>query len=194
MKFLKKSQINFRNVKDDSIAIQVDGEVTMDTTNVLLVPKGRGPFLADGSTVDPLGDSQRPLSPTNGHVRYNTSTNEFELYQNSAWRKVSYKEPTLITQQGPWNGDDIELYFGPLNSGNPDYPYPETTNPQNILVFVENVFQISTTNYTLVDNPVGVPSASFYSGAGSYPAGRYVKFDSAVPFGKPVTVIHGFDR
>jgi hypothetical protein len=127
-------------------------------------------------------------------VRYNIDTDEFEFRQNNQWRNVSYKEPTTIVQQGPWNGDDIELYFGPLDSGNTAYPYPELSNPQNMLVFVENVFQISTTNYVLEDNPAGAPTAAFYSGASTYPAGRYVKFDSAVPYGKPVTVIHGFDR
>ena len=30
MRFLKKSQINLRNVADNSIAIQIDGEVTME--------------------------------------------------------------------------------------------------------------------------------------------------------------------
>lgn len=139
MKFLRKSQINFRNPKDNSVAIQIDGEVTLDSTNVLLVPKGV--------------TSERPLSPVNGHVRYNTTVNEFEFYQNGAWRKVSYKEPTLITPQNLGNGDSEETYFGPLNSGNTDYPYPELSNPQNIIVLVENVFQLSTTNYTLVDNP-----------------------------------------
>lgn len=189
MKFLKKNQINFRNVSDNNLAVQVDGEVSMDTNNALLIPKG--------------SQAQRPMTSVtgdiNGMIRYNTDWNttgigEFEFRQENQWRKVRFKEPGLITQQGPWMGDDIETYFGPLNSGDPDYPYPELTNPQNIMVYVENVFQISTTNYTLVDNPPGAPSAAFYNGDPTYPAGRYVKFDTPVPYGKPVTVIHGFDR
>jgi hypothetical protein len=192
MKFLKKTQLNFRNVSDNSVAVIIDApnndgvlrdpRVVMEVTNSLLVPKGT--------------EAQRPDSTVweNGMVRYNTESDEFEFRQGGQWRKVSYKEPTLITQQGPLNGDDVELYFGPLDSGNADYSTPELANPQNILVFVENVFQLAVTNYTLVDNPPGTPSAAFYLGAATYPAGRYVKFDSAVPFGKPVTVIHGFDR
>lgn len=159
MKFLRKSQLNFRNVKDNSVAIQIDGEVTLDSTNVLLVPKG--------------ATNERPLSPTNGHVRYNTTVNEFEFYQNGAWRKVSYKEPTSITQQNLGNGDSEETYFGPLNSGNTDYPYPELSMPQNIIVLVENVFQLATTNYTLEDNPYTKTS-------------QYIAFDSATKsFGLP---------
>lgn len=159
MKFLRKSQLNFRSVKDNSVAVQIDGEVTLDSTNVLLVPKG---------TVN-----ERPLSPTNGHVRYNTTVNEFEFYQNGAWRKVSYKEPTSVTQQNLGTGDSEETYFGPLNSGNTDYPYPELSSPQNIIVLVENVFQLATTNYTLADNPYTKTS-------------QYIAFDAATKsFGLP---------
>lgn len=168
MRFLKRNQLNYRNVKDNRVAVEIDGEVKLQTTNVVLIPKGT--------------TSDRPASPIHGHMRYNTDLNEFEFYQNSAWRKVAYKEPTAIVQQNLGNGDDVEIYFGPLVSGNVNYPYPELTSPQNILVFVENVFQISGTNYTLEDNPLGkLP-------------GRYIKFDSAVPTGKGVVVLHGFDR
>ena len=139
MKFLKKSQLNFRNVKDNSVAVQIDGEITLDSTNTVLVPKGT--------------TAERPVSPVNGHLRYNTTVNEFEFYQNNAWRKVDYKEPTLITQQNLGNGNDQEVYFGPLDSGNTDYPYPELSKPQHLIVLVENVFQIATTNYALSDNP-----------------------------------------
>lgn len=189
MKFLKKNQINYRNISDNNLAVQVDGEVTMDTTNALLVPKGN--------------NSQRPLTSVtgdlNGMIRYTSDYNgygdpEFEMRKDNEWRRVRFNEPGLITQQGPWLGDDIEEYFGPLDSEDPRYPVPELDRPQNIMVYVENVFQISTTNYTLVDNPPGAPSAAFYGSAVTYPAGRYVKFDTPVPYGKPVTVIHGFDR
>lgn len=189
MKFLKKNQINFRNVSDNNLAVQEDGEVTMDTNNALLMPKGSN---AQRPTTSVTGD-------LNGMMRYNTDYNnygdpEIEMRKDNEWRRVRFNEPGLVTQQGPWLGDDIEEYFGPLNSGDPKFPYPELTNPQNIMVFVENVFQISTTNYTLVDNPPGAPTGAFYSGASTYPAGRYVKFEEAVPYGKPVTIIHGFDR
>lgn len=167
MKFLKKSQINFRNVKDNSIAIQVDKEITLDSTNVLLIPKG---------TTD-----QRPLNPANGHMRYNTTTNEFEFYQSSQWRKVSYKEPSSINQQ-TFAGNGIEVNFGPLDSGDTDYPYPALTSPQSILVYIDTVYQIPTTNYILVDDPLG------------YPNGRYIQFSEAVPNTMNVTVLHGFDR
>jgi hypothetical protein len=176
MKFLKKSQINFRNVSDNSIAIQIDGEVTMDTPNVLLMPKG--------------STAQRPTSPVTGHIRYNTTTNEVEVYQGSTatWKPLSYKEPKTITVQTFGPGDAVETKFGPLDSGwssayttagYGNYTVPISLN--NIFVIVENVIQIPTTNYSLEENPLG------------YPAGTYVTFATPVPLGKSVTIIHGFD-
>jgi hypothetical protein len=168
MKFLKRSSLNARRVKDTSVAAFENGIVEIGTPAALLLPKGV------------IGD--RPLVPINGYIRYNTTTQEAEIYVNSTWRKIAYKEPTAIVQQDLGNGDDIETYFGPLNSGNGDFPFPDLSAPQNIMVYIENVYQISTTNYILEDNPPGKDP------------GRYIKFDSPVPTGKPVTVIHGFDR
>jgi hypothetical protein len=208
MKFVKRNQINSNNVKDNSVAVAIDApnyfdatdpggdtsardeRIVMDVTNSLRLPKGT--------------TNERPSAAvlTEGMIRYNTTLNELEAYQDGSWRRIRFKEPTVIHQQDIGAGDDVEIYFGPLDSTDPLFPYPELTAPENILVLVENVFQISTTNYELVDldginNPgdmSGGPSAAFYGGAGVYPAGRYVKFLSEIPYGKPVTVIHGFDR
>jgi hypothetical protein len=70
--------------------------------------------------------------------------------------------------------------FGPLDSQDPDYPIPAAA--QNVLVFVENVYQLPNTNYSLVQNPTG------------FSAGWYLEFASAVDLDKPVTVIHNFDK
>jgi hypothetical protein len=237
MKFLKRNQLNSRNVKDNRIAVEITDEVKLDTENVLLIP--------NGPTTSRPGEVGTATSPIEGHIRYNTTDHEFEGRQGSpdAWRKFRFKEPALITQQNLGNGDADEVYFGPLNSGYTDYPYPELTNPQNLFVLIENVYQISTTNYVLTDAPVSTitvsktngnptittvaasdsmigatvtgtgvsgtvtgvsPGVSLtlnnpVSGAGSVSvtvtrSGRFVEFTSAVPYGKPVTVIHGFDR
>jgi hypothetical protein len=239
MKFLKRNQLNSRNVKDNRIAVEITDEVKLDTENVLLIP--------NGPTTSRPGESGTLTSPVEGHIRYNTTDHEFEGRQGTpdVWRKFRFKEPTLITQQNLGNGDAAEVYFGPLNSGYADYPYPELTNPQNLFVLIENVYQISITNYTLIDapatiisvaktngNPTLITSAATDSmigatvtgtgisgtvtgvspgvsltlnsgagvtGSGTVNAtvtrsGRFVEFTSAVPYGKPVTVIHGFDR
>lgn len=167
MKFLKKLQLAKKNLTDDRIAVDANSLVYFESTNAMKLPIG--------TTNQQPGQSENTItSPVNGMVRYNSSTNQLEAYQNSAWRNVRFKEATAITQQSAGTGDGIETKFGPLS--------PVPTAAQNVLVLVENVMQIATTNYTLVQNP------------GGYAAGYYISFTSAVPVGKPVTVLHGFDQ
>lgn len=168
MRLLKAQNTNLRTIYGKGVKYDINDQVIVDSSNVMLVPKG--------------STAERPTSPTNGHVRYNTDDNEFEFYSNGAWREVRYKEPnqTGITQQNLGNGDASETVFGPLDSGDPDFPVPDAA--QNVLVFVENVFQISETNYDLVQNPPGKT------------AGYYLEFTSAPDIGKPITVLHNFDK
>ena len=103
-------------------------------------------------------------------------TGELEVYQSGTWRSLRFKEPTLITQQSLGAGDSLNLYFGPLS------PAPVTTvqsgitwdvtqMAKHILVVVENVLQLSNTNYTIVQNPT--------IGAGTYTP----KLSFAAPLG-----------
>jgi hypothetical protein len=118
----------------------------------------------------PVGNSsERPAFPENGQIRYNTDLNEFEFYVNNSWEEARTQRPATITIQNLGSGDAVEQEFGPLN------PTPATS--KNILVLVENVVQIAEVNYTMIQ------------GMG----GQYLRFDSAVPLGKDVVVIHGFD-
>ena len=118
----------------------------------------------------PIGTTaERPTFPENGQIRYNTDLNEFEFYVNNAWEEARTMRPNVITIQNLGSGDAVEQEFGPLN------PVPATS--KNILVLVENVVQIADINYTMIQNN------------NQY----YLRFDSAVPLGKDVVVIHGFD-
>jgi len=144
MRLLKAQNTNLRNIYGKGVKYDVNGQVIMDTTNVMLVPKGE--------TDDFITD------PVDGHIRYNTTLNELQVVSEGEWRSVRYKEPNNdpgIVQQSLGNGDATITLFGPLNSQDPntEYTSPAIANPQNILVFVENVFQVSTTNYTLTENP-----------------------------------------
>ena len=167
MKFLKKLQLAKKNLTDDRIAVDANSLVYFESTNAIKLPIGT-------TNQQPGQSGNTVTSPANGMVRYNSSTNQLEAYQNSAWRNVRFKEATTITQQTAGTGDGTETKFGPLS--------PVPTAAQNVLVLVENVMQVATTNYTLVQNP------------GGYAAGWYISFTSAVPLGKPVTVLHGFDQ
>jgi uncharacterized repeat protein (TIGR01451 family) len=155
MKFLKKSQLNFRNVKDNSVAVQISNEITLDSPNAVRVPRG---------TITQRPGGVDSINPTSlGQLRYNTTSNELEVYQGAggraAWRSLRYKESTQIVQQDLGTGDDEEYIFGPLN------PVPPTTDlvddkstwsGANLLVFVENVMQLHTTNYVILQNPCRV--------------------------------------
>jgi hypothetical protein len=219
MRFLKRQTTNQDAVEGKGIIYDVNGQIVLDSTDMMLVPKGT---TADATT-----------SYTEGHIRYNTDTNEFECYQNGSLRKMRFKEPTTIVQQNFGNGDAVITLFGPLDSGDTDYPAPLAA--QNVLVFADNVIQLTPTNYTMVQNPTSVgtgqevtagafvvsteyiitatgttdftligaadsnPGTIFTAtgaGAGTgtaRPTGYYLLFSSPPP-ALPVVAIHNFDK
>lgn len=167
MRFLKAQSTNARGIYGNKdIRRDINGLVTLDSNNAVMIPAGT--------------TAQQPLNPTNGMMRYNTTTNVFESYEAGSWAPVRRFAPANIVVQNAGNGNDVETKFGPLNNGDSYNPAPAAA--QNILVMVENVLQIPTTNYTLEQNP------------GGYAAGWYVVFGTPVPTGKPVTIFHNFDK
>ena len=52
----------------------LSGDVTMSGTAFVLIPKGT--------------TAQRPVSPVDGEMRYNTDTSQFEGYANGAWGQL----------------------------------------------------------------------------------------------------------
>lgn len=191
MRLLKAQNTNLRNIYGNGIKYDVNDQVIMDTKNSLRLPKG--------------SESERPSVPENGHMRFNTDDGEFEAFQDNAWREVRYKEPFRdpgITQQYLGDGDlqAGKTVFGPLDSGDADYPVPATS--KNILVFVENVYQvpgpllddntIEIHNYTLEESTAGAPLSDPTNP--SYAPGWYLVFESPPDDGKPVIVTHNFDK
>lgn len=182
MRLLKAQNTNLRNIYGKGVKYDVNDQVIVDSANSIIIPVGNS--------------SQRPASPTFGHFRYNTSLDGndiaigFEVWDGE-WKRIRFKEPNQnpgIVQQNLGNGDAVETVFGILNSGDPDYPIPDAA--QNILVFVENVFQISGTNYQLIQNPSGTSPST----GEPYSSGWYIQFESAPDIGKPITVLHNFDK
>ena len=144
----------------------INGQVVLDSTDMMMVPKGTA--------------AQKITTAANGHLRYNTDTNVFENFQDGSWAPVRRFEPAAIVQQGLGNGDDVETKFGPLVNGDSYNPSPASA--ENLIVLIENVFQLATTNYVLEQDPP------------TYAVGWYVVFGTPVPTGKPVTVLHNFDK
>jgi len=179
MRLLKAQTTNLRSIYGKGVKYDVDDQVIIDSTNTMLVPKG--------------STAERPTSPSSGHLRYNTTLNELEVYSETAWRSVRYKEPNNdggIIQQNLGNGDASEVNFGPLNSQDPNTNYTAPAAAQNIFVLVENVFQVSATNYTLVQSVSG----SLAGDGNPYADGWYIQFTSAPDLAKPITVLHNFDK
>ena len=166
MRLIKAQSTNLRNIKGDGLKYDIHGISRMGGETGIVVPIG--------------STSERPVFAEPGMIRYNTDVDAFEMYSSGNWGEIRKKEPTEIVQQNLGNGDGNETVFGPLVNGDANFPVPSAA--RNILVFVENVFQIATTNYTLVQNPAGKP------------AGYYISFSSAPDVGKPVTVLHNFDK
>ena len=179
MRLLKAQNTNLRNIYGKGVKYDVDDQVIVDSTRAMIVPVG--------TLAQRPGEDGVTTSSTVGQVRYNTTTDEFEFYSDNEWRKVRYKEPTSIYQQPLGVGDDDEKVFGPLDTQDPDYPIPASA--ENMLVFVENVFQISGTNYTMVQNPTITDGPN-----APYAPGYYIVFQEPVPLDKPVTVLHNFDK
>lgn len=119
-------------------------------------------------------NSDRPGVPVAGDTRYNTDNNFLEYYDGTDWRSITYQQNQAILKE-IFPGDGIADTFGPL--------YYTPASVDNILVFVQNVFQIGGSNYTLVD-----------SMGGATPPLKYIKFGSVPPNGHSIVVLHGFDK
>lgn len=199
MKFLKTKNISKFSINDTAIIAYPKGtdgkysRVVINATGGLMLPKGTG----DNTFQPDTPENQRPKltgvrQPTDskGTIRYNTTTHEIEAYigdTSPTWVVVASPVATAILKEDLGAGDGTETFFGPLNDKE-SYLRAYTRNPDSIIVLVENVFQISGTNYDVVQNPVGKP------------AGWYIEFTSAVPAsgggGNPVhvTVYYGYSN
>jgi hypothetical protein len=170
---------------------------------MIVYPDGNGPgnrvvFNAKGGMMLPKGSTaERPQltgvrQPTdaNGTIRYNTTTSSIEAYVGGAWEVVRAPGASAIAKQTLGPGDGTERVFGPLNTS---FVTSYSASADNIIVLVENVFQISTTNYTVVQSNGSTPI-----NGNVYAAGWYINFTSAVPAsgggGNPVyvTVYYGY--
>ena len=198
MRLIKAQTTNLRSIYGKGVKYDVDNQVVVDSNRAMVVPKGpynEQPGFAGDITYPPV-----LTGATNGQIRYNTTDNQLEAYQNGQWREVRFKEPNqdpgIVWQNlGVGNIAADETVFGELNSGDADFPVPESAD--NILVMIENVLQIPTTNYTIHQTAEITTGGAEEGPNAPYTAtdtGWWIKFTSPVPTGKPVTVIHNLDK
>jgi hypothetical protein len=103
------------------------------TTNAIVA------FNSTNSILAPVGNTaQRPATGVTGMVRFNTTNNNLELYDNSQWTAVGVPEFTVIADQ-QFNGNGVQVAFT-LSS-------EQTTN--SCIVSINGVVQIPTIAYSV---------------------------------------------
>ena len=102
----------------------LDSVLTLNAKNSMIVPVGA------------TGD--RPLTPYTGMLRFNTSTNQMEVYNNSEWAAVGQTSYTVISDE-QFNGDGSTVQFT-LGSS-------QTTS--SCIVSINGVLQIPTLAYAV---------------------------------------------
>ena len=158
MRYLKRQTLDRRSANNTTLYSDAA------RANVYVSPVGQG------SLVLPTGPTgNQPSSPVVGMMRYDTTLDQVMVYQSGTWRALRFKESSGVTQQNLGAGDGTTVYFGPLSPAPPATVQSGTTwGPQNILVVVENVLQLSGLNYTVQQNPT--IGAETYLGYLSYAA------------------------
>jgi hypothetical protein len=139
-KFYKRQNMDSTNPRTNRFAVEITGEIVTDTKAGMQTPRGETVERAD--------------PPTNGTIRYNTEIGtggELEAYINGTWEVIKTNRQATVTKQVFENGDYQDTIFGPLSYRvDPD-------KPENVLVYVENVYQLPDINYTLVESTGASP-------------------------------------
>lgn len=163
MKFLKQKNISKYSATDQTLFTNHFGRAVMGLSGGLRLPQGTTAQRPNTSGVRYPGDASEFAD---GTIRYNIDTNTLEALIAGVWEVVRAPGATTITKQTLGPGDGVAVAFGPLTLT------PSSEN--NIIVLVENVMQIGTTNYSLTSS------------------NTVITFTSPVPVGKFVTVFFGF--
>jgi len=148
MKFLKTKNISQFSINDRALIYYPAGN---GPGNRVVVNANGGMMLPKGTTAQrPQLTSVRQPTDANGTIRYNTTIPALEAYVGGAWVTVASPFAAAITKQTLGPGDGVSTIFGPLNA---TYAPSYAASADNVLVLVENVMQISTTNFTINQNP-----------------------------------------
>jgi len=162
MKFLKQKNISKFSITDQTLFTNQYGRAVMGLSGGLRLPQGTTAQRPQTSGVRYPGDSSEFAD---GTIRYNIDTNSLEALIAGVWEVVRAPGATTITKQT----------LGPGNSIDTTYNLSQTpSSADNIIVLVENVMQISVTNYNLTTG------------------NTRIEFTSPIPTGKYVTVYYGF--
>jgi hypothetical protein len=138
MKFYKRKNLDDNNVKNNSFAVEANGKIVTDLTSSMQVPSGT------------VAERPSAASPDLNQVRYNTQLFDLEASVRGTWERVRTVRPATIFVQNLGSGNYYSTFFGPLNIG---YQESYDAGPENIDVYIDNVFQVPYTNYDLTTDP-----------------------------------------
>ena len=164
MKFLKQKNISKFSIRDQTLFTNQYGRAVMGLTGGLRLPQGTTAQRPNETLVRyPGGISGAEFA--DGTIRYNLDTNSLEALIAGVWEVVRAPGATSIVKQT----------VGPGNNIDTTYNLSQTpASADNIIVLVENVMQISVTNYNLTTG------------------NTRIEFTSPIPTGKYVTIYYGF--
>lgn len=134
MKYYKRFSIDTKSPTNNTFVARPDGTLVTSSNTAIEIPDGTS--------------AQRPVG-VEGMLRFNSELQYFESYTQGQWAPFQAKSNFVIHQDEFDNGDYADIYFGPLTQN------INTSTPQNVMVYVENVPQISGLNYVLVNSTAG---------------------------------------
>jgi len=104
--------------------------------------KNRRAGVSDTHVVIPSGNTvDRPTNPIFGSIRFNVDTARVEFWDGTTWRNLTIEGFTNVVPQ-EFICDGSTSIFGPMAQ--------TVNNPQDILVFVGNVWQAPVDNYDII--------------------------------------------
>jgi len=119
---------------------------------------------ASSAITVPTGTTgERPTTPENGQIRYNTSDNVLEMYVNGAWKTIA-RVGLVSMVKDTFTGDGSTLAYTASQS---------IANDQDVMVHVGNVHQNPGVAYTV--------------------SGTTITFTSPPPDTHTIIVQHGFN-
>jgi len=146
MKYYKRHTLNPSNPIDNGFAQDANGMIITNTKIGMELPSG--------TSAQRPGSTSYPNEPlVSGTVRYNSDLLNLEVYQRGKWERIRTVRPATITVQNLGNGNYRDTIFGPLNS---TYQDSYIKSSANIMVYVDNVYQIPVTNYAVGATPNSV--------------------------------------
>ena len=153
MKYLKTKNISKFSISDKTFIVNPYGRITTNSTNSLQIPVGTDEEKPQTSVL-----REGMIRMNTGALGVNEGTAQFEVYQAGDWRPVKFKVPSQVSYSSPVAGNSTETIFYIS-------PQPPATIEDGVawtgaqlMVYVENVFQLYNQNYKVITDPCDVTS------------------------------------